>query len=336
MSNSATPSKKAAFGSVFSDKMIVAEYKDGQWSPGKITDVAPLQLHPAAHVLHYASTCFEGMKAFKMANGEVKIFRLDRHIARMAQSASLLHLPIPSPQELESMIREVVETNKADIPEPPGALYLRPTLIGTEANIGAAGAPSGEALFYVLVSPVGDYFSGSTKGLTIAIEDQEMRSTPGFGKAKTGGNYASALRHVMRAKKENQADQVLFCPGGDVQETGAANFFLIDDNRIMTKPLDASFLHGVTRDSIINLARSMGYEIIEKDFTVDELLEWIQHGEAALSGTAAMLSGVGQFILHGETHPVGNGEVGPNTQKLREALLAIQSGKAEDQFAWLK
>ncbi|MDN5849981.1 MAG: aminotransferase class IV, partial [Nitrococcus sp.] len=236
---------------------------------------------------------------------------------------------------VESMVRRVVELNRENVPAPPGALYLRPTLIGTEANIGAAGTPSAQALLYVLAAPVGDYFAGGGRALTILIEDHEMRSTPGFGQAKTGGNYASALRHVINARAAHGADQVLFCPDGDVQETGASNFFLLDDDRLMTKPLASTFLHGVTRDCVITLARHLGYEVIERNFTVAELKDWIRVGEAALSGTAAVLAGVGAFIHNGTTYTVADGRVGPNTLRLREALTAIQSGAVEDRFGWL-
>lgn len=323
------------FGTQFSENMAMARYADGAWSSPSVVPVEPLQLHPAAHVLHYGSACFEGLKAFRMPSGEARIFRLDRHIERMAQSAAILCLPVPSPTDLERMIREVVKLSQAVIPEPPGALYLRPTLIGTEANIGAAGVPSKEALFYVLAAPVGDYFAGAGRALKILVEDVEMRSTPGFGQAKTGGNYAGALRHVMRAKNEHAVDQVLFCPGGDVQETGASNFFLLDDKRVLTKPLDASFLHGVTRDSVLKLAAHLGYEIIERDIRVPEMLEFVKTGEAALSGTAAVLAGVGSLVYRGQTLQVGDGRVGPNTKRLRDALTAIQFGQAEDVFGWL-
>ncbi|MGP4844707.1 branched-chain-amino-acid transaminase [Marinobacter sp. 1Y8] len=275
------------------------------------------------------------MKAFRMPSGDVRVFRLERHVARFQRSAELLCLPLPPAEVVEAMIRRVVELCRDDIPAAPGALYLRPTLIGTEENIGAAGAASAEAMLYILAAPVGDYFSSGGRGLKILIEDQEMRSTPGFGQAKTGGNYASALRHVVKAREEHGADQVLFCPNGDVQETGASNFFLINDQQLLTKPLDASFLHGVTRDSVITLARDLGYEIVERDFTVAELKEWIQTGEAALSGTAAVLSGVGSFVHDGVTYPVGDGGIGPNTRKLSDALRALQSGRTEDRFSWL-
>lgn len=334
-SQTAPPTTPAAFGTVFCDWMTVARYRGGQWSGPAVEAVAPLALHPGAHVLHYGSSCFEGLKAFRMPDGQVRLFRADRHAERLRRSAELLCLPLPPVDVVEGMIREAVAANREDTPSPPGALYLRPTLIGTEANIGAAGAPPAEALLYILASPVGDYFSGGGRPLTVLIEEQGMRSTPGFGQAKTGGNYASAMRHVVAARREHGADQVLFCPGGDVQETGASNFLLIDDRRVLTKPLDGSFLHGVTRDSILTLAADLGYEVVERDFSVDELLAWTAFGEAALSGTAAVLTGVGELIRDGRRHSVGDGSIGPNTRRLREALTDIQAGAAEDRFGWL-
>jgi branched-chain amino acid aminotransferase len=233
------------------------------------------------------------------------------------------------------MIIDVVNSARDVIPEPPGSLYLRPTLIGTEANVGAAAAPSKEALLYVLASPVGDYFSGGIRPLKVVVEEHRPRSTPSFGMAKTGANYAAALGLIMEAKHTHSADQVLFAPGGDVQETGAANFILLDDQRVLTKSLDPSFLPGVTRDSVLVIARDLGYDVVEADFTIDEMLEFASAGEAALSGTAALLAGVGTILHDGVEHKVGSGQVGPNTLRLRAALTALQTGATPDLHGWI-
>ena len=158
-----------------------------------------------------------------------------------------------------------------------------------------------------------------------------------MGMIKSGGNYASALLPIMKARAEVQADQILFCPNGDVQETGAANFLLIDGDEIITKALDESFLHGVTRDSVLTIARDMGMRISERDITVDELLERAAkpNCEAALSGTAAVLTPVGTFIHHGKEISIGNGGIGETTLKLRKALNDIQWGNSEDKYGWL-
>jgi len=327
--------KPAPFGTVFTHNMVVNYYSNGVWGSHTLDKTAPFSLHPGAHVFHYASTCFEGLKAYRRDDGSVHIFRLGAHIERMRQSARLLQLPEPDAAVLRDMILEGVRASRSEIPAYPGALYIRPTLIGTQVNIGAAATATTEATLFVLFSPVGDYFQGGQRPLRILVEDQAMRATPEFGMAKTGGSYAAALSHITRAKNEYQADQVLFCPGGDVQETGAANFLLINDNEILTKQLDSSFLHGVTRDSALTIAPELGYKVSERNFNVDEMLDWVKTGEAALSGTAAVLAGVGTLIYKGQEYSVGTGNIGTNTEKLRSVLTELQSGEAKDAHGWL-
>jgi branched-chain amino acid aminotransferase len=316
--------------------MAVATYQGGQWSEAEIKPVAPIEISPAAHVLHYASTCFEGFKAFGRTDGSVHLFRMDRHIQRMRQSALQLVLPEPDPVQLADMVRAVIGRCRDGVPEAPGALYLRPILFGTTANIGAAATPSADAMLLVLASPVWDYFAGGMKPLRILVDDENTRSAAQMGMVKTGGNYAAALGPTLSARAKYQTDQVLFCPGGQVQETGAANFLLIRDGKLLTRSLDATFLHGVTRDSLLTLARDLGYEVSERAFDVQEMLEWVRTGEAALSGTAAVLAGVGTLIFRGAEHRVANGEVGPLTRALRAKLVAIQQGEAPDRHGWLQ
>ncbi len=328
----------SAFGSVFMPEMAITWFDGSQWSEPEVVPSDNLQLHPGAHVLHYSSTCFEGLKAFRHEDGSVKIFRMDRNIRRLAQSSELLALPAFDEAVLESMIRDILARFESEVPTPPGSMYIRPTHIGTEPIIGKAAVPSLTSCLYVLLSPVGDYFTGGDKPLRVLLDDKGMRCPPHMGMVKSGGNYASALQPIMRARAEHQADQVLFCPGGDVQETGAANFLLIDGNEIITKALDSSFLHGVTRDSILTLARDMGMDVQERELTIDELLERSARPgcEAALSGTAAVLTSVGTLIHNGKEYPVGNGGIGETTVKLRTALNNIQWGKAEDKHGWLQ
>ena len=323
-----------SFGSSFARQMGICHYRDRDWTSPELVPLEPLALHPASHVLHYASTCFEGLKAYRWDDGSVHIFRLDKHIQRMRASAGCLYLPVPGPELLHTIICQTVAAARNEIPEFPGALYLRPALIGTEPNIGAAAKASAEATLFVLASPVGDYFEGGQRPLRLLIEDQQMRSTPQFGQVKTGGTYAAALGQITRAREKYNADQVLFCPGGDVQETGAANFLLIADGRILTKRLDGSLLPGVTRDSLLKLAAEDGCQVEERDYTIEELLSWTQSGEAALSGTAAVLAGVGTLIHRDREHLVNGGAIGPHTQRLRERLTRIQSGREADQWGW--
>ena len=326
----------AAFGSVFMPEMAMARFDGSTWDAAAIVPADSIQLHPGAHVLHYASTCFEGLKAFRHEDGGIYIFRMDKNVARLAQSSELLSLPKIDDGMLSQMILDIVKRYAADVPNPPGSMYIRPTHIGTEASIGKAAAPSLESMLYVLLSPVGDYFAGGAKPLRLLLEDN-ARCAPHMGMVKSGGNYASALQPIMKARAAVQADQVLFCPNGDVQETGAANFLLIDGNEIITKALDASFLHGITRDSILTLARDRGMKVSERELTVDELLERAAKpgAEAALSGTAAVLTPVGTLIHDGKEYQVGNGQGGATTNVLRQALNDIQWGKAEDKHGWL-
>lgn len=330
------PAQNAPFGSILAPWMGVAEYRDGQWAEADIRPVGPLPMSPAAHVLHYGSTCFEGFKAYRHADGSVQVFRMDRHIQRMIQSARSLVLPEPDAAQLERLVLATIDRNRSEVPEAPGALYLRPLLIGTTPNIGAAATPASEAMLIVLCSPVWDYFAGGAKPLRIHVEEHATRCAAHLGVVKTGGNYAAALGPTLAARRQYGVDQVLFCPGGEVQETGAANFLLIRAGHILTRSLDSSFLHGVTRDSLLTMAPDLGFRVEERVFTVEEMLEWTKDGEAALSGTAAVLSGVGKLIRGGVEHTVRDGTIGPETQRLRAALVGLQQGTVPDTRGWLR
>lgn len=325
----------AAFGQEFTSLMAFCRYQDDQWQKPSLTTLDDFKLTPQSHVLHYASTCFEGLKAYRWADGGIRLFRYQDNIKRLRASAKALCLPIPDEALLDDMIKQAVLSVVDEIPDLPESLYIRPTLIGTENNIGAAGKASKEAYLYVMTSPVGDYFSGGIRPLKLLIDDVNMRSTPTFGQVKTGGNYAAALSSVMRAREQYGADQVLYCPQANVQETGAANFFVLHKNRLITKKLDGSILPGITRDSIMQLAKNQGFEVIECDFTVDELISWLPDSEAFLSGTAAVISPVGEFIYNNKIHAAGNGEIGQQTLAFREQLTAIQQGQQSDNFNWV-
>ena len=327
-----------AFGSVFMPEMALTQFDGEKWSDFELVSSDSISLHPGAHVLHYASTCFEGLKAFRHADGSVKIFRMDCNIARFKQSSELLALPELDGEQTREMIVRVVERFADEVPEVPGSLYIRPTHIGTEPAIGKAAGASLTSMQYILVSPVGDYFSGGADStLRLLLEEDGMRCAAHMGRIKSGGNYASALLPTLNAKRDMNVDQILFCPGGDVQETGAANFLLIDGDTLITKALDTTFLHGITRDSLLTIARDMGMNVEERSLSLDELLERSQKPgcEAALSGTAAVLTPVGTLVHNGKEYQVGDGKAGPTATKLRTALNDIQWGLAEDKHGWL-
>ncbi|MEA1902650.1 MAG: branched-chain amino acid aminotransferase [Actinomycetota bacterium] len=331
------PEPPAAFGTAFANTMVSVDFENGQWGTPDLTPVESLSLHPGSHALHYGSACFEGLKAHQGVDGKVRVFRMDRNVERMQRSAQVLHLPVPESGLLTGMIRGVVAANLEEVPKAPGSLYIRPTLIGTEVNIGAAAAPTQSALLYVICCPVGGYFAGGVRPLRIAVEVDQPRTTPQFGMVKSGANYAMALGVIMGAREELGVDQVLFVPGGVVQETGATNFLLIDSHRIITPALTESFLHGVTRDSLLRIGMDLGYEIEERELTLDEILDWASRpdAECALSGTAAVLAPVGTLVHKGEDLPVGSGQPGPNTLRLRTALTDLQTAEAPDPYGWL-
>lgn len=323
------------FGTIFAPSVAMAPNMGQGFDYQGVSPLTELRLHPAAHALHYGSTCFEGLKAHRQQDGSVSIFRLGDHVSRFAQSAATLRLPFPDEGVVRQMITESVAANLGHTPAAPGSLYIRPTLIGTEANIGAAAAPSRHALLYVLNSPVGDYFAGGIRPLTLFVQTDLPRTTPQFGKVKAGANYVMALGPTLEAKADHAADQVLFAPGGDITETGAANFFLIDDQRIITRNLDDSFLHGITRASVLTIASELGYQVEERSLTVDEVHAWCPDGEIFLSGTAAVVSPVGKLIVNSEALTVGSGQPGTNTLRIRQALTDIQVGRDPDSHNWL-
>jgi branched-chain amino acid aminotransferase len=306
--NAPESTARPAFGTVLASPMAVASYGDGKWSAHEFRKYGPIEMSPAIHALHYGSACFEGFKAYRWADGSINVFRMDRHIARMQKSAECLEMPKPEPAQLAAMVTGVIDRVRGEVPEAPGALYLRPTLFGTGASIGGATSPATEAMLVVLASPVWDYFA----------------------------KYAAALGPTLAARRNHQADQVLFCPGGSVQETGAANFLLIREGRILTRSLDTQFLHGITRDSLLTIAPQLGFAVEEREFTVDEMIAWAKDGEAALCGTAAVLSGVGTLVREGGREvTVGGGEIGPHTKRLRKALVSMQRGEIPTPAGWI-
>lgn len=324
----------SAFGTSFGEMMAVARFTHDGWDEPTLEAVAPLSMHPAAHVLHYGSACFEGLKAHRGIDGVVRIFRLDRHVSRLRSSAERLCLPVPPEPMLRQMIIDTVHENLHMVPDAPGSLYIRPTLVGTAPNIGAAGSPTSEALLFILTSPVGDYFTGGMSPLRIAVETNRPRTTPQFGTVKTGANYAMALGTTMEARERHGVAQVLFAPGGHVQETGASNILLLSADRVLTPALDGSFLEGVTRDSLLSLAADRGMQVEERSLTTDDLVEWCRDGEVALAGTAAILAPVGTLVIADEEVMVGDGGVGPATRALRQALVDVQVGRTDDPHHW--
>ena len=340
MSNKPDP-LTVPFGTVFCDYMTTARYDRASYDrasyvyAGAVEPFADISFSPAAHCLHYGSAMFEGLKAHRQPDGGVAIFRLDAHIQRLRSTAAALRLPVPDADLLATMTIDTVRANASEVPATPGSLYIRPTLLGTEPNIGAAATPSASALLLVLNCPVGDYFTGGVRPLTLQVETSIPRTTPQFGMVKSGANYAMALGPTLDAQAANEAvDQVLFATDGDITETGASNFFLATDDSVITRHLDDSFLHGVTRDSVLTLAKDLGLKVEERSIGVDELVDRASECEAFLSGTAAVLAPVGTLLVDGEPITVGDGQPGKTTMRLREELVNITVGAADDLHGW--
>jgi branched-chain amino acid aminotransferase len=286
-------------------RMVVSRGGRRHFGAARVIPTADLTLHPVRALPPLRLDVLRGPQGAPRVDGVVRIFRPTGTSRGCAAPRTSCSSPSRRPS-CSSDDRRAVEANLAEVPAAPGALYLRPMLLGTEPNIGAAASPSRSALLAVVASPVGDYFAGGVRPLTLLVETEVPRTTPQFGEAKAGANYLMALGVTRRARAEHGCDQVLFAPVVQVQETGAANFLLFDEDRVVTRALDSTFLHGVTRDSVLTLARDRGMAVEERDISVDELLAW--RGEAALAGTAAVLSGVGTLVHRGARHTVGTGD----------------------------
>ncbi|MEQ8717915.1 MAG: branched-chain-amino-acid transaminase [Acidimicrobiales bacterium] len=322
----------APFGSVFASSMATTRFDGTLWSPVQLESSETLCLHPGSHALHYGSSCFEGLKAHRQPDGTVVAFRADRHAARLRDSARRLCLPVPTTEVVAELIESTLAACGDDTPDPPGSLYLRPTLLGTDETIGAAAHPSTTAILYVLACPVGDYLP--PRQLTVTVETTMPRTTPQFGSVKTGANYAMALGVIEKARAADSADQVLFAPGGVISETGAANVVLIDGETLLTPALTDGFLHGVTRDSLLQLAVARGWTVEERTVTVDELRDRISRptAELALTGTAAVVASVGTVVIDGEALAVGTPGVNDRSTELRNALIDVQTGVTRLEF----
>jgi branched-chain amino acid aminotransferase len=330
------------FGKLFTDRMLMVEWKAGQgWCEARIQPYAPLVLDPACLVFHYAQEIFEGLKAYKWADGRIALFRPEMNARRFNQSADRMCMAeIPEELFLKG-IEQLVSLEREWIPTADGtSLYIRPTLIAVDPVLGVK--PSDHYYFYVILSPVGAYYAAGFNPVSILVEDHYVRAVPGgTGEAKTGGNYASSLKAGLEAKKKG-FDQVLWLDGRErryIEEVGAMNMFFAYGKKIVTAPLTGSILSGVTRDSVLKLAPTLGYEVEERQIDVNDLFEDLRAGkvtEAFGSGTAAVITPVGRLCYKDECLQLTGGKVGEITQNLYDTLTGIQTGKLKDSFGWVR
>ena len=326
------------FGYVQTEKRYVSNFKDGKWDDGVLTEDANIVLNECAGVLQYAQTVFEGMKAYTTEDGRIVVFRPDLNAKRMVDSAKRLEMP-PFPEErFVDAIEKVVKANAEYVP-PYGSgatLYLRPYMFGSNPVIGVK--PANEYQFRIFATPVGPYFKGGAKPVTICISDFDRAAPHGTGHIKAGLNYAMSLHAIVTAHA-NGFDENMYLDSATrtkVEETGGANFiFVTKDNKVVT-PHSNTILPSITRRSLMYIAEHyLGLEVEERDVYVEELKDF---AECGLCGTAAVISPVGKVVDHGKEicFPSGMEKMGPITQKLYDTLTGIQMGRIEAPEGWIQ
>jgi branched-chain amino acid aminotransferase len=330
------------FGRHFTDHMVVIKWTEGRgWHDGQLVPYAPISLDPATMVLHYAQEIFEGLKAYRQADGSVATFRPEKNARRFQSSARRLGMPELPVETFIEACDVLVRQDEAWVPAHGGeeSLYLRPFMIATEVGLGVK--PAGEYLFLVIASPAGAYFPGGVQPVSIWVSEDHVRAVPGgMGDAKTGGNYAASLLAQAEAAAEGCA-QVCYLDAVErkwVEELGGMNLYFVYGDRIVTPTLTGSILEGVTRDSLLTVAADLGYTAEEGRISLDQWQADSESGaltEVFACGTAAVITPVGTVKRTGAAWQQSGGEPGPVTLKLREALLNIQRGTVEDQHGWM-
>jgi branched-chain amino acid aminotransferase len=330
-----------AFGRVFTDRMAVATYRRASgWSPIDVEPLHAFSLHPASMVFHYGQAIFEGCKAFRGPDGTLALFRPADNARRFARSARRLAMP-PLPEDaFVDACRAVVAAAAGAVPDAPGAaLYLRPMMIATEASLGVRA--SDEYLFAVIASPAGSYFGDRAAPLTVWASREYVRAAPGgTGYAKCGGNYGGSLAAKADAHAHG-CDETLWLDAHDrrwVEEMGGMNIMFVDTSGarpvLVTPPVGDTILDGVTRASLLTLAPGLGIDVLERPVAIDELDAPGPFREAFACGTAAVVAPIGRVRSTDREVVIGDGEPGPVTLRLRDALVAIQEGRAADPFGW--
>ncbi|MCR5321810.1 MAG: branched-chain amino acid aminotransferase [Lachnospiraceae bacterium] len=326
------------FGYIETEKRYVSDFKDGAWDAGRLTEDATVTMSECAGVLQYAQTVFEGLKAYTTEDGHIVCFRPDLNAERMENSAKRLEMPVFPKERFIEAVDEVVKANTAYVP-PYGSgatFYIRPYMFGTNPVIGVK--PATEYQFRMFGTPVGPYFKGGAKPLTIKVSDFDRAAPNGTGHIKAGLNYAMSLHAIVTAHEEGYDENMYLDPATrtKVEETGGANFlFVTKDNKVVT-PKSISILPSITRRSLVIVAKEyLGLEAEEREITLDEVKDF---AECGLCGTAAVISPVGKIVDHGKEIclPSGMTEMGPITRKLYDTLTGIQMGRLEDKFGWVR
>lgn len=333
------------FGSTFTSHMVAIEWSDGAWGTAALTSFAELALSPAAMVLHYGQAVFEGMKAYRHPDGEIRLFRPAMNAARFQASARRLAMPELPVDDFVEAVELLVREDADEVPEGPGtSLYLRPFMIGTEAALGTR--PAQEYLFLVIASPAGPYFASGYAGIDVWVEEDQPRAFPGgTGFAKCAGNYAGGML-MQQAASARGCQQVIYLDareGRYLEELGGMNLVLVREGisgaTLLTPAVSDTILAGITRDSVLTLARELGAAVEERQVSFEEWRKGVASGEiteAFACGTAAVVTPIRAVRSRDAEFTVGDGAPGPWTTALRDALLGIQEGALPDRFGWTR
>ena len=336
-----TPEEKLGFGRVFSDHMFMMDWEAGRgWYDARIVPFGRIDLHPASTVLHYGAEIFEGLKAYRRADGGIQLFRPRENIRRLNNSAVRMSLPQIDEDELFEILTTFVKLEERWVPNTFGtSLYLRPFLYGNDEHLGLHAVH--RATFVLIASPSGSYYKEGINPVSIMIESEDVRAVRGgTGFAKCGGNYAASTRAGERAASLGYS-QVLWLDGVErkyIEEVGAMNVMFRIGDEIVTPMLSGSILPGITRKSCIEVLRDEGYTVTERLLSVDELIEALENGtlkEAWGCGTAAVVSPIGKLAYGDKVYTVSEGKIGEVTQKLYDTLTGIQWGKSADPYGWV-
>lgn len=332
--------KKLGFGNYFSDHMFVMDYDAGTgWHDPRIVPYGPFEIEPAAMVLHYAQEIFEGLKAYRRQDGRVQLFRPWDNIRRMNNSSERISIPQLDEELVLDAMKKLVAIDIDWVPrEPETSLYIRPFIFANEPHVGVHA--SRKYIFSIITSPVGAYYPEGMNPVRIYVESRDVRTVKGgTGYAKTGGNYAATLRAGEEAGKQGFS-QVLWLDGIHrkyIEEVGSMNVWFKINGEIVTPPLGGTILPGITRASCIDILKYWGMNVSERLLSIDELIDAAEKGlleEAWGSGTAAVISPIGEIVYQDKKFTVNEGKIGSLTKKLYDFLTAIQWGKTEDPFGW--
>ena len=335
-----TDQTRLGFGNYYTDHMFLMNYDEGKgWHDPRIVPYGPIELDPAAMCLHYGQEVFEGLKAYRTEDGRILLFRPDRNMARLNSSNERLCIPAIDEAFAVEAIKKLVSVDQDWIPTAEGtSLYIRPFIFATEAQVGVH--PAQELLFAIILSPVGAYYPEGLNPVKIYVEDKYVRAVRGgMGYTKTGGNYAASLKAQDEAEKVGYT-QVLWLDGVErkyIEEVGTMNVFFVIDDEIVTPELQGSILPGVTRMSCIELLKKQGYKVSERRLSIEEVAEAADAGklkEAFGSGTAAVISPIGELKWDEKVMTINNGEIGTISQHLYDTLTGIQWGKHPDPYGW--